>query len=366
MPVIAEDNWLSNSPAARRVDSGAWRDEPANRLGLRIALINNMPDAALEDTEKQFSELLHRASGDIPVRIRLFSLPGVPRGERGIDRLNRFYSGFSDLWTWGCDAVIMTGTEPHHANLREEPYWSSLTEVLDWARRHTVSTVLSCLAAHAGVLHADGIARRPLRDKRFGLFEAGKKREHELTCGAEPPIRFPHSRWNEVRKEDLIACGYSVLTESAQAGVDSFVKKRGACLFVHLQGHPEYDALTLFKEYRRDVRRFIHRERETYPAMPVGYFDAAAAKCLFDFQERVLSDPRTDLVAEFPDDAAARLEKTWLNAAQRLYSNWIRYVVSRKARMPRMTAISRDHHAFEDQPVIAKAEHHHSPYWSGK
>lgn len=345
--------------------SDSWAS--ANGSGLRIALINNMPDAALEDTELQFGELLDRASGDVPVHLRLFSLPGVPRGERGMERLNRFYSGLNDLWNWRCDAAIMTGTEPHHANLREEPYWRELAEALDWASRHTASMVLSCLAAHAGVLDADGITRRPLRDKRFGVFEVKKKREHELTSGAVALMRFPHSRWNEVRKEDLTACGYAILTESAQAGVDSFVKKRGTCLFVYLQGHPEYSALTLFKEYRRDVRRFLLRERETYPTMPEGYFDAAAAKLMFDFQERALADPRADLMAEFPDtEGAAKLEKTWLPAALCLYRNWIRYVVSRKARMPRMAAVSRVHIGLEKQPVIAKARHHDAPYWSGK
>ena len=31
-----------------------------------------------------------------------------------------------------------------------------------------------------------------------------------------------------------------VLTQSAEGGVDSFVKKKKQSLFVHFQGHPEY------------------------------------------------------------------------------------------------------------------------------
>jgi len=46
---------------------------------LRIALVNNMPDAALEDTELQFFELLSAASGDLPIQVELYSLPGIPR-----------------------------------------------------------------------------------------------------------------------------------------------------------------------------------------------------------------------------------------------------------------------------------------------
>jgi hypothetical protein len=37
------------------------------RRSLSLALINNMPDPALEDTELQFFELLDAASGDVPV-----------------------------------------------------------------------------------------------------------------------------------------------------------------------------------------------------------------------------------------------------------------------------------------------------------
>jgi homoserine O-succinyltransferase len=52
---------------------------------------------------------------------------------------------------------------------------------------------------------------------------------------------MPHSRWNEIPEEALLACGYRVLTRSEDAGVDAFVKQRNS-LFVFFQGHPEYDA----------------------------------------------------------------------------------------------------------------------------
>src|SRR5579872_6875692 len=127
--------------------------------GVRLALINNMPDAALEDTELQFFELLESASGDIPVYVKLFSLPGIPRGERGQRHLSSYYADFDELWNDEFDGLIATGTEPHHSDLRAEPYWNIFTTLLEWAQDHTVSTVLSCLAAHAAVLHSDGIPR---------------------------------------------------------------------------------------------------------------------------------------------------------------------------------------------------------------
>ena len=144
--------------------------------------------------------------------------------------------------------------------------------------------------------------------------------------------RFPHSRWNEVQADALIACGYRVLTHSPEGGVDSFAKKKKRSLFVHFQGHPEYGAQTLLKEYRRDIRRFLKHERETYPSMPKGYFDAANTKLLGDFQETVLANPREEVMAAFPDAAVAgTLQKTWQSAAIAIYRNWLHYVMSKKA-----------------------------------
>ena len=161
---------------------------------LRIAFINNMPDAALEDTEMQFLELLQAAAGDNLLRVKFYSLPRVPRSERGLLHLSDFYYGIEDLWNSRVDALIMTGTEPLQSDLRQEPYWHALTDVLAWAERNTHSTILSCLAAHAGVLHSDGVPRHPLPDKQFGVFDSAciqnQDHPHELTRNAAP-LRFP-------------------------------------------------------------------------------------------------------------------------------------------------------------------------------
>jgi homoserine O-succinyltransferase/O-acetyltransferase len=299
---------------------------------VEIALINNMPDAALEDTESQFFDLLDIASGDIPVRVKLYSLPNVPRSDRGHQHLRSFYFGIEDLLNSRFDGVIMTGTEPRQPNLRDEPYWPALASVLDWAEDNTCSTVLSCLAAHAGVLHCDGIPRCPLGDKQFGVFEYKKTADHLLTRNGQDLVRFPHSRCNEVQMDALTSCGYTVLTQSPEAGVDTFVKKKKRSLFVHFQGHPEYGEQTLLKEYRRDIKRFLRQERNTYPSMPKGYFDAAAAKLLTDFRELVLRDRREELIADFPETAVAgTLQNNWRSSATAIYRNWLQYLVSKKA-----------------------------------
>jgi homoserine O-succinyltransferase len=308
---------------------------------LRIALINNMPDAALEDTEVQFYELLDAAAGDIPISLKLYSLPDLPRSDAGQRHLNNYYFDIDDLLNGRFDGVIMTGTEPRQPDLRNEPYWPILTKVLDWAEKNTASTVLSCLAAHAGVLHSDGIPRHPLRDKQFGVFQYKRVREHALTAGTGEVMNIPHSRWNEVRADALNSCGYEILVQSAQAGVDLFVKKKRDSLFVHFQGHPEYGTRTLLKEYRRDVKRFLKRERETYPTMPHEYFDDAAMNLLSDFRNKVVANPREQLLEEFPEAAVAgSLRGTWQASAASVYRKWLHYLISRKTDASRLSAMT--------------------------
>jgi len=309
---------------------------------VRIALINNMPDAALDDTASQFVELLDSAAGDIPVHIEFYSLPEIVRSDRVQQHMNSFYCDVRDLPNRQFDAVIITGTEPHEPDLRDEPYWRTLVDVFDWAERNTMSTILSCLAAHASVFHSDGIERHLLSEKRFGAFEEKKVSDHPLMGGISNRIRTPHSRWNELREDELVSCGYALLTKSQESGVGLFVKQKRKSLFVHLQGHPEYDAQTLLKEYRRDIKRFFRRERETYPTMPCGYFNAPASKLLTDFQEQALSRPHENCLTFFPDVVIAEtLQNTWHSAGARIYRNWLQYVVSRKATTPAFVAMAR-------------------------
>lgn len=318
----AQNSW-------RPLETRDYDTAPVERV--EIALVNNMPDAALEDTENQFLDLLAAASGDIPVRVQLYSLPEICRSERARQHMHGRYSEIRDLLNNRCDALIITGTEPHEPNLRKESYWNSLVDLLDWAEQNTASTILSCLAAHAGVLHSDGIARHLLNDKRFGVFAERNVSEHVLMTGTASIIRIPHSRWNELRENDLTSCGYVVLTKSAEAGVGLFAKLKRKSLCLHVQGHPEYGTKTLLKEYRRDIKRFLRQERETYPSMPRGYFGAMAVKRLRDFREQALADRQERILAAFPDALiAGALQNGWHASGARMYRNWLQYVASRK------------------------------------
>jgi homoserine O-succinyltransferase/O-acetyltransferase len=330
MPVVVEGGRIPPRWADRKSSQAVISIDGYGAKPLTIGFVNNMPDPALEDTEMQFFELLDESSGGTPVHVKLYSLPGIPRGDRGQAHSSSYYFDFDDLWNTHFDAIIVTGTEPRSPSLRDEPYWSVLADLLDWAERNTSSAILSCLAAHASVLHSDGIGRHRLNDKQFGVFGFSKVADHMMTDDAGALIHFPHSRWNEVREDSLNACGYVVLTKSVEAGVDSFVKRKKNSLFVHFQGHPEYNAHTLLKEYRRDIKRFLRSERETYPTMPRGYFDSTATRLLADFQETALSNPHEEVMAEFPETAVvSTLQNGWHACAVSLYRNWLQYVRSR-------------------------------------
>jgi homoserine O-succinyltransferase len=299
---------------------------------IHIGLINNTPNGALEATERQFRALLDSVSHGVNVRLSPYALPDVPRTESGRLHISRFYSGIDNLWDSRLDGLIVTGAEPLAPSLRDEPYWGSLTKVLDWADHNTHSTVLSCLAAHAAVEYIDRIGRRRLGDKRFGVFECARTSDHPLMTGVPSLLQMPHSRWNDLPKDELVDCGYSVLTRAKDGSVDAFVRQRKS-LFVFFQGHPEYESNTLLLEYRRDIGRYLTRERDTYPSMPKGYFDRDTADALATFRRRALSGRNVDLLGDFPTALAEKgIANTWYTVAARVYGNWLTYLCVEKER----------------------------------
>jgi homoserine O-succinyltransferase/O-acetyltransferase len=307
--------------------------DPARTDGaIEIGIVNNMPDSALESTERQFIGLLAAASGKIQVRVRLFALPQIPRGDFARRRLLAEYADIGRLWDAQLDGLIVTGMEPGPGPLPDEPYWRVFTDMIDWAERNTTSSIWSCLAAHAVVLHRDGIERRPLAAKCFGVYECMKEADHPLLSGGPARSLVPHSRWNDVPADALIGAGYDILTRSPDMGVDMFAKRERS-LFVFLQGHPEYDPTTLLREYRRDVGRFLRHEREGYPALPRHYLDAASERSLEAFRRRALSSRNPELLEGFPAAAVVeRFANSWHASALRLYRNWLACLTTRRER----------------------------------
>jgi homoserine O-succinyltransferase len=306
-----------------------------------IALVNNMPDSALQATEAQFFHLLQAAAGPRSVALQFTYLPEVVRGPAARERIGRSYWPIEALLHEPPDALIVTGAEPLARTLADEPYWQRFVEVLDWAESHTVSSIWSCLAAHAAVAHLDGIARRRLAQKCCGVFEHSILAESAVMRGVGAPLHTPHSRWNELPVEALRAAGYSMLSESAQTGADIFARQSRSML-LFFQGHPEYEDTTLLKEYGRDVSRFLSAQQPHYPTLPAGYFSPESAALLDSFREQAMRHPATELVASFPfTTVAAGLQNSWRADAIRIYGNWLSYIANTKtgvapAAIPRM------------------------------
>jgi homoserine O-succinyltransferase len=294
-----------------------------------IGLVNNMPDAALRKAERQFCSLLSAAAGSIPIRLRFFYLSELQRNNRDCWLVDHGYEDIRELWTADIDGLIVTGTEPRAAALADEPYWPTLTKIADWAENHTLSTIWSCLAAHAAVLHLDGIDRCPLGEKLSGVFECTKADDHRLMASAPSRWRVPHSRYNGLPDKALASRGYRLLSKSAGAGADIFVKERKS-LFIFFQGHPEYDPGALLREYRRDIRRFLVGERNAYPEMPQNYFDKEIGTLLALFRERALQRRCVDLLSSFPAVPEQQLDYAWHTFAVVTYRNWLSHLIDRR------------------------------------
>jgi homoserine O-succinyltransferase/O-acetyltransferase len=291
---------------------------------LTIGLVNNMPDSALQSTERQFMHLLTAAAGNRRVHFHCFSLPSVTRSTSAKWRINTEYNDISDLGRLRIDGLIVTGAEPNAATLQEEPFWQDLSDIIDWAKTNTRSTIWSCLAAHAAVLHLDGVERRRLDQKCSGIYDCAKASESWLTADVSSPLKISHSRLNELRESDLAAAGYQTLTRSYEAGVDIFAKQLRS-QFIFFQGHPEYDALSLQREYLRDITRYLAGERDSYPAHPVGYFDAPTEKRLAHFQKRAIAERTLPLSVELPH-LVLRQDIAAGAAAAVIFRNWLGFL----------------------------------------
>jgi homoserine O-succinyltransferase/O-acetyltransferase len=314
MPLDVEARTAPSSTASPGQTPGA---------ALVIGLVNNMPDSALQATETQFACLLQAASGPLTVRLRLSSFPELPRSGEAQEHIRRAYWPIEELLSGPLDAVIVTGTEPRAARLADEPYWQRSVELLAFAQEYLAASIWSCLAAHAAVLSMDGIQRRRLAEKRCGVYQHSILSGHPLLERVNAPMPMPHSRWNELSAEELRGAGYTLLSWSAEAGADAFVRQ-GRSLLLFFQGHPEYEATTLLKEYRRDVGRYLNAQQPHYPTLPRGYLSAEASGALEAFREAALHKRDASLLEHFPfATVAAGLTNSWQPASVAIYRNWL-------------------------------------------
>jgi len=305
--------------------AASHKSPPIDEESIVIGLVNNMPDAALRTTERQFRELLAAASQNRSVSLRFFSLPELPRSEAGRAHILEYYEDISRLWESKLDGLIVTGNEPRAPLLSDEPYWGALARLIDWTQTQRVPTVWSCLGAHAAVLHLDGITRVGLGEKLSGVFTCMKTQNHPMVEGVASRWRMPHSRYNGLPEEALLAHGYRIISRSPETGADTFIKE-GKSLSIFFQGHPEYDRGALLREYRRDVGRFLAGERDAYPEMPRDYFDSDSATTFMEFRDQAWKRRDPELLQNFPAaQAEAKLVHAWREAAAGIYANWLSF-----------------------------------------
>ena len=303
------------------------------RIGPRwtCALVNNMPDGAFVATERQFLGLLDEASGADLLLTRLYAMDEVSGRAQVAGRIDERYAPLAELYEDPPDLLIVSGSNPVEADIRDEPYWQALVGLLDWALRSVPSVLVSCLAAHATLLVLDGLERERLPQKCTGVLAQRWERGHPLTDGLPADLVLPHSRLNSVPTGGLRTAGYEVPVTSVDGDWSVASRLVGRCQLVLMQSHPEYGPTSLLREYHRDARRFVLGERDEPPVLPRDCVAPDDRDRLVELHRRITTGRRDPaLVAAFPfDEVGARAPRPWSSAATRLYANWLSAVPAR-------------------------------------
>ncbi|MCQ2537440.1 MAG: homoserine O-succinyltransferase [Lachnospiraceae bacterium] len=258
---------------------------------LKIAVLNLMP--LKEDTEVQ----LMRSLSNTPLQIDLTFLTTASYVGKNTatSHLDTFYLTFEDVKNQKFDGLIITGAPVELMEFEEVAYWDELKEIMTWADQNVTSTLHICWGAQAGLYFHYGIPKLNLEKKLSGIYEHRvMNRKIPLVRGFDDIFKIPHSRYTEsdndaIKKNSELI----VLAESEEAGIFLCMSEDGRRVFV--MGHPEYDRVTLDKEYRRDVDKGIN------PEIPKNYYSD--------------NDPEKEPVL------------SWRGHANTLYTNWVNYYV---------------------------------------
>ncbi len=327
MPLVAN----SELPAFKRLEIEGETIIPGDTAlhqdirELHIGLLNMMPDAALTATERQFFRLVGESNQIAQFYMHPFTLPELPRDAEGQAHVSKYYETFEQIKEKGLDALIITGANVTQPNLALEPFWKPLNDVIDWAYENVTSTLCSCLATHAVMQFRYGQTRKHLGFKRWGVYPHYLvNRDHPLVSGVNTRFDVPHSRFNNISREQFDAAGLHVLVESKEAGVHLAVSE-DQFRIVFFQGHPEYDIISLLKEYKREINHFINGVRGDYPPMPENYFSRQIAAILEEYKADVITAKAKGKTApELPEHLiTARLDNTWHDSAEAVLNNWI-------------------------------------------
>ena len=230
---------------------------------LRIVILNLMPLKSVTETQ------LLRLLGNSPLQVEIIFLypdSHTPKNTSQ-EHLANFYNTFEDIKNQKFDGMIITGAPVELLEFEELSYWEELKEIMDWTRSNVFSTLHICVGAQAGLYHHYGVPKYPLTSKMFGVFPHTVNRKNvPLLRGFDDEFYVPHSRYTEVRREDIEKVDdIEILSESEESGVYIVSSKDGRLIFV--TGHSEYDDNTLKTEYDRDIGKGLEIDvpRNYYP-----------------------------------------------------------------------------------------------------
>jgi homoserine O-succinyltransferase len=292
---------------------------------MHIGLLNMMPDAALEATERQFFRLVGACNQIVQFHIHPFTIDGLPRSPAAQAHIAQYYESFEQIKQDGLDALIISGANVSQAHLQHEDFWQPLTEVFSWAKDNVTSVLCSCLATHAIIQYCYGIERTRLQEKRWGVFSHKLiDRNHPLVAEINTRFDVPHSRFNEIFQADMQRHGLRILAASKEAGVHLATSPDGFRI-VFFQGHPEYDNISLLKEYKREVVRFYRNEISDYPPYPVHYFNTDVQQIFAVYKQHVKTAKRNaEPMPLFPEaQVLEHLDNTWRDTAKAVFNNWL-------------------------------------------
>ncbi len=320
MPLVA----YKNLPTFERLQKEGRTVLPPDRAQkqdireMHIGLLNMMPDAALTATERQFFRHVGESNQIAQLYIHPFTLPELPRSEETQAYVKEYYEPFEKLQDEGLDALIITGANITQPDLENEPFWEPLKNVVEWGWNNVTSTMCSCLATHALMQFKYNQRRSPLPggEKLWGVYRHRvEEREHPLVRNMNTVFDVPHSRFNTITEDQFKAAEMKILVRGRLSGTHLAVSKDGFRQ-VCMQGHPEYDTISLLKEFEREVKRYEAGERDDFPPFPENYFKE-------EIIEKIMKNPTSRAMKENYDFIQKNLENTWTDSGRSILSSWI-------------------------------------------
>ena len=287
---------------------------------MHIGLLNMMPDAALQATERQFFRLVGESNKIAQFYVHPFTLPELERGDEAKAYISQYYETFEQLQQDGLDALIITGANVSDPDLTKAEFWQPLQDVMDWAWDNVVSTLSSCLATHAIMEFAYDKKRTPVGHKRWGVYKHRvMDRSHMIMRGVNTVFDVPHSRHNQITRQQFEDAGLKVLVSDVEDHVHMAVSPDGFRR-VLLQGHPEYDMVSLYKEYKREVQNYLDGNRPNYPPTPENFFYGEALERVKEMRRNAESGEEDWAVGEM--EMRALLDNSWADTARSMVGNW--------------------------------------------